>query len=82
MSEIVAEAKTLYVYMTCDKCGKGLMKPCGCCELLVYPPKYNHKCNKCGYEQVYSEVYPCKKLVPIEEPRKPTDEEMKWIRSD
>ena len=46
--EVVAEVKTLSVYMKCDKCNNGLMLENGHIILTTDPPKYPHKCNNCG----------------------------------
>ena len=42
--------------MICDKCG-GTMIPTGMC-LMSNPPKYPHKCDKCGFEETYNVSYP------------------------
>ena len=75
--EVVAEVKTLSVYMKCDKCNNGLMLENGHIILTTDPPKYPHKCNNCGYEDNYFVRYPYQKLVPVENVREMTDEEKK-----
>ncbi len=52
--EVVAEVKTLSVYMKCDKCNNGLMLENGHIILTTDSPKYPHKCNNCGYEMKVS----------------------------
>lgn len=74
--ELVAEVKTLTVYMKCDKCKNGLMEPNGSNCLLTEPPLYPHKCNNCGYEENYPFCYPYQKLVPIEQLREPLESEI------
>lgn len=73
--EMVAEVKTLSVYMKCDKCQNGLMEPNGNGVFMVEPPRYPHKCNNCGYEKSYHIRYPYQRLVPIEQLREPTESE-------
>jgi hypothetical protein len=41
----------------CPVCGNGWMRPTGI-VLTTNPPQYPHKCNSCGYEQVYPIRYP------------------------
>lgn len=45
------------IEMMCDKCNEGQMKPTGM-VYETYPPQYPHKCDKCGYENTFDEVYP------------------------
>ena len=75
--EVVAEVKTLSVYMKCDKFNNGLMLENGHIILTTDPPKYPHKCNNCGYEDNYFVRYPYQKLAPLENLREMTDEEKK-----
>lgn len=51
------EMITYKVKAKCEKCGEGYMQSRGE-ALLSYPPQYIHKCNKCGYEAYYREIYP------------------------
>lgn len=71
---MVAEAKILMVYMKCEKCRNGLMKPSGN-VFLTEPPQFLHKCNNCGNEETYHIQYPYQKLVPIESLREPNESE-------
>lgn len=76
MSELVAEVKTLLVYMKCDECGEGLMEPHGNIVLSVDPPLYPHKCNNCGHVENYRVGYPYTRFVPKEQLREPTKSEI------
>lgn len=51
------EVKTVEVRQYCDKCGEE-MRFTGE-TLLSNPPKYVHKCNKCGNSTWCSKSYPC-----------------------
>ena len=51
------EMITYKVKAKCEKCEEGYMQFRGE-TLLSYPPQYKHKCNKCGYEACYREIYP------------------------
>lgn len=68
--EMIAEAKTIIVYMICDKCKKGKMMPNGNVVLTTFPEQYPHKCDNCGKVVSYHIKYPYHKLVPIEPMRK------------
>ena len=68
MSEMVAESKVLQVFMICDKCGKGEMRPTGE-ALMSNPPKYPHKCIVCGNIANFPYHYPYQRLVTIEKAR-------------
>ena len=74
--EVVAESKVLMVHMKCNKCGNGLMLRNGNIILTTDPPKFPHKCNNCGYTDSYYNQYLYQKLVPIENLREMTDEEI------
>lgn len=51
------EMTAFKVYAKCDKCEKGNMETTR--EIVLsHPPKYKHKCNRCGYETYYKEHYP------------------------
>lgn len=76
MSEMVAEAKTIIVYMIYDKCGNGIMERNNDVPLMTNPPQYFHTCNKCGNKEYYNKSYPYHKLVPIEVLHKPKEKEM------
>ena len=51
--EIKTEVKTYRVSYQCDKCGKGEMLQIGR-FLMSDPPKFEHKCNKCGGIQIFT----------------------------
>lgn len=68
MAEMVAESKVLQVFMICDKCGRGEMRPTGEC-LMSNPPLYPHKCVVCGHIENFNFLYPYQRLVAIEELR-------------
>lgn len=68
MGEMVAESKVLQVFMICDKCGRGEMRPTGE-TLMSNPPQYPHKCATCGNVENLLHPYPYQRLVAIEEPR-------------
>lgn len=65
--EVIKEVKVVEVNMKCDECNEGLMEPVGNNVLMTNPPKYPHKCNKCGYRENYTRIYPYQKYVPVEE---------------
>ena len=55
--EINKEVKTFLFEYICDKCGEGKMKHTG----TVYytnPLQYPHRCEKCGFEKTFNNVYP------------------------
>lgn len=57
MGEIRAQIHPIKIDMICPTCGRGYMRPTD----VVYPtspPQYPHKCNKCGYSDVYRISYP------------------------
>lgn len=56
MSE-VREVKVKQVDEKCPVCQNGWMRPTGI-VLTSNPPQFPHKCQKCGYEQIYSVRYP------------------------
>lgn len=74
--EMVAEVKTLMVYMQCDKCGNGLMEQNGAISYKNEVARYPHKCNSCGYEINYDVPYPYQRMVPVELLRKPKENEV------
>lgn len=41
----------------CDTCHDGRMRPTGE-AYLTNPPRYLHRCNKCGAEQTFGVCYP------------------------
>jgi hypothetical protein len=49
MKEKRTEVRTYVVRLMCEKCDGGEMLPTGI-ALMSSPPKYPHKCNKCGHE--------------------------------
>lgn len=67
MGELVAESKVLQVFMGCDKCKKGEMRPSGT-VLPTYPPQFPHKCTVCGFQCNYPHQYPYQRVVAIEHP--------------
>ena len=75
MGEMVAESKVLQVFMICDKCGKGEMRPTGK-VLMSNPPQYPHKCVVCGNTENLLHQYPYQRLVAIEEPREAVGNEV------
>lgn len=76
MPEKVAEVKILTIEMECDKCGNGVMKRDGNITLCCCPPMYPHKCNNCGHIENYPFTYPYQKLVPLEQLREYTEDEV------
>ncbi|AOY53362.1 hypothetical protein [Clostridium perfringens] len=50
--------KPVLVKYICDFCNKGEMMPNGKNNWLSNPPKFEHKCNKCGNKIVLNEKYP------------------------
>lgn len=50
--------KPYKVKMVCDKCKTGEMEASCNTMLAVYPPKYPHTCNVCGYTESYDRLYP------------------------
>ena len=60
--EVESEYKVLMVHMKCDECNGGLMESVGNTALMTYPPKYPHKCNKCGCRENYTRIYPYQKI--------------------
>ena len=57
MSEKKVKVETYAVIYKCDECN-GDVFPCGDTELLIYPPKIPHKCDKCGKKYTFNEKYP------------------------
>ncbi len=55
--EIKTEAKTYAIDMRCERCNVGDMISNGL-AFTSDPPKYPHKCNKCGEMQTFSKTYP------------------------
>lgn len=51
----------------CDKCKEGEMLPTGENMWLSNPPKFPHRCNKCGFESAFIERYPTIKFRIINE---------------
>lgn len=56
MKEKRIALKPIEIHQICD-CG-GDMKFVGEVE-TGYPPKYPHKCEKCGIKATFGKVYPC-----------------------
>lgn len=50
--------KPIGIKYICDNCNEGEMMPIGENSWLSNPPKFNHKCNKCGSEKLLNEKYP------------------------
>jgi|JI10StandDraft_1071094.scaffolds.fasta_scaffold883266_3 DNA-directed RNA polymerase subunit RPC12/RpoP len=57
MTERTYEVRTIGVDYLCDKCGDGLMEHTGI-MLMSDPPKYPHKCNRCGTVMDFFQKYP------------------------
>lgn len=64
MSEIKTEMKLFSVDMICDECNWGRMRPTGV-ALMSNPPKYPHKCDRCGHEVTYDVRYPMNEAVIV-----------------
>ena len=64
MSLIYKNVKTVYVECVCDICGGAMV-----CEEMypTAPPKFIHRCEKCGATKKLRESYPTIKYLPIEE---------------
>ena len=75
MGEMVAESKVLQVFMICDKCGKGEMRPTGN-VLMTNPLMYSHECIVCGNIENFPYHYPYQRLVRIEEAREAVGNEV------
>lgn len=43
--------------MKCSKCKEGFMRHT-VLKLITRPILFPHKCNKCGFEESYKEIYP------------------------
>lgn len=43
--------------MKCKKCSTGFMRHT-VIKLITRPVVYPHKCNNCGYEENYKQIYP------------------------
>lgn len=54
--QIKTEVKAYNIEMLCNKCD-GTMLPTGR-SFLIFPPTYEHKCNKCNYTESFTEIYP------------------------
>ena len=70
--EISVEAKVFLVHMQCEKCKEGFMLDETNDDnlhiaLMSNPPKFPHKCNKCGHVENYTINYPYQTLVPVNE---------------
>lgn len=63
--EQTTEVNCVEITMICDKCGAGVMGPTGY-SYMTSPPKYPHKCNKCGNSDTYRKIYPCIEYRKIE----------------
>lgn len=57
MSESKKQVITYEIDMTCDICGKGVMRPTGE-ERLFCLNSHQHRCTNCGNEEDYSCIYP------------------------
>lgn len=49
--------KHVVVKKKCSKCNQGEMKGTGV-VFTVYPPLYQHKCEKCGETRSFNDCYP------------------------
>jgi predicted RNA-binding Zn-ribbon protein involved in translation (DUF1610 family) len=57
MAERTYEVRTVGVDYLCDKCGDGVMEQTGI-MLPMDPPKWRHKCNRCGEVSDLWQKYP------------------------
>lgn len=54
------------VVRVCDNCEKGSMEFQNTqTTLAVYPVRYGHKCDKCGYVDYYETIYPFLAAEPL-----------------
>jgi predicted RNA-binding Zn-ribbon protein involved in translation (DUF1610 family) len=70
MSERTYKVRTVGVDYQCDKCGDGVMEQTGE-MLLTDPPKWRHKCNRCGEVANLWQKYPTvrwERDCPLEQP--------------
>lgn len=58
MPEVKKKVQPYLVEMVCPVCKEGKMEPLGDIVLTTDPPKFPHKCNKCGNGDYYMERYP------------------------
>lgn len=58
MPEQETKVETVVIDYVCDKCESGIMERSGSAAYLTEPMQFPHKCNKCGFEQTFKEVYP------------------------
>lgn len=69
--EIFEEVKIYEIHMKCDKCKDGYMKFLNSVKSSSIDEhlKYLHRCNKCGHEEYYENIYPRRtsKCIPIED---------------
>jgi hypothetical protein len=67
MPEKKMPVRTVQVNYQCDAAGcDGYMSPTGTAN-LSYPPRYPHRCSKCGSEESFKARYPVIRYEPIEE---------------
>lgn len=62
------EVKAYMINEICHKCGKGYMiyETDGNAFLAVYPPRFTHRCDRCGNIETYLEQYPKIEYEPIQ----------------
>ena len=58
------ECRPVWVEYICDKCGEGMMEMQSGL-LLTDPPRHQHKCTHCGYEDHLFEYYPRLRWEPV-----------------
>jgi hypothetical protein len=76
--EVKTPVQTMCVEKVCE-CG-GKMRPTGYC-LTSNPPQYSHRCDKCGKNETYNEVYPVirySEFEAVEKPKMPETNELDW----
>ena len=64
MSENRTKCHSYRLEYICVKCGEGMMETTAGISLMSLPPKYQHTCNSCGYEDYFFEQYPSISWVP------------------
>ncbi len=58
MPEITNDVQTVMIDYLCDKCKEGVMRRYGDMIFTTNPPQVPHKCNKCGLERNFTDIYP------------------------
>ena len=78
MTEQRHKVTAVEVEYRCDQCEEGVMRPTGLMQ-PTSPPKYQHKCNKCGAVGYLYLMYPC---IRYERVRGVTDAELCKIAAE